>query len=204
MIRVAVVDDHAVVLAGLEFVLSKEEGMEVVATSSTAEDIVGFYERNRPDVLLLDIRMPVVGGLDALKALMQTCPDASVAMLTTSDLEEDIFNALSLGARGYVMKDERPATIAEAVRAIAAGGTFVPEGIRRVFDMRRRTKGLSERERTILQYAAKGLDYSDIAKSLGISINSVKTHVRHIFAKIGADDRTEAVALGIARGIIEP
>ena len=116
MTKVAVVDDHGVVLAGLKFVLSRAEGMEVVATAECAEDILGFYEKAKPDVLLLDIRMPSVSGLDALETLRKSHPDAKVAMLTTSELEEDIFRALKLGANGYIPKDSRPAEIAKAVR----------------------------------------------------------------------------------------
>jgi len=146
MTKVAVVDDHGVVLAGLKFVLSRAEGMEVVATAESAEDILGFYEKAKPDVLLLDIRMPSVSGLDALETLRKSHPDAKVAMLTTSELEEDIFRALKLGANGYIPKDSRPAEIAKAVREIASGGRYIPEDIQRIFDMRQGVKSLSARE----------------------------------------------------------
>ena len=203
MIKVAVIDDHGVVLAGLKFVLSRAEGMQVVATSESAEGIVGFYDANKPDVLLLDIRMPQTNGLDALETLRAAHPSAKVAMLTTSELEEDVFRALKLGAVGYIPKDARPAEIAAAVRQIAAGETYIPDSIRRVFEARKSAKSLSERELVVLQYAAKGLSNKEIGDILGISVNSVKTHVRHILEKIGAEHRTEAVSLAIARGIIE-
>ena len=203
MTKVAVVDDHSVVLAGLKFVLSRAEGMEVVATAESAEDILGFYEKAKPDVLLLDIRMPSVSGLDALETLRKSHPDAKVAMLTTSELEEDIFRALKLGANGYIPKDSRPAEIANAVKAIAAGGTYVPEDIQRIFDMRQGVKSLSARELSIIQLAAKGFSNPEVAEMLGISVNSVKTHFRHIFEKMDVSDRTEAVTLAISRGIIE-
>ena len=189
MTKVAVVDDHGVVLAGLKFVLSRAEGMEVVATAESAEDILGFYEKAKPDVLLLDIRMPSVSGLDALETLRKSHPDAKVAMLTTSELEEDIFRALKLGANGYIPKDSRPAEIAKAVREIASGGQGV--------------KSLSAREISIIQLAAKGFSSPEVAEMLGISVNSVKTHFRHIFEKMDVSDRTEAVTLAISRGIIE-
>ena len=150
MTKVAVVDDHSVVLAGLKFVLSRAEGMEVVATAESAEDILGFYEKAKPDVLLLDIRMPSVSGLDALETLRKSHPDAKVAMLTTSELEEDIFRALKLGANGYIPKDSRPAEIAKAVREIASGGRYIPEDIQRIFDMRQGVKSLSAREISII------------------------------------------------------
>ena len=203
MTKVAVVDDHGVVLAGLKFVLSRAEGMEVVATAESAEDILGFYEKAKPDVLLLDIRMPSVSGLDALETLRKSHPDAKVAMLTTSELEEDIFRALKLGANGYIPKDSRPSEIANAVKAIAAGGTYVPEDIQRIFDMRQGVKSLSAREISIIQLAAKGFSSPEVAEMLGISVNSVKTHFRHIFEKMDVSDRTEAVTLAISRGIIE-
>ena len=124
--------------------------MQVVATAESAEDILGFYEENKPDILLLDIRMPVVSGLDALETIRSAHPDAKVAMLTTSELEEDIFRELS-----------------------------------------------------ILQLAAKGFSNSEVGEMLGISVNSVKTHFRHIFEKMDVSDRMEAVTLAISRGIIE-
>ena len=203
MTKVAVVDDHGVVLAGLKFVLSRAEGMQVVATAESAEDILGFYEEHRPDVLLLDIRMPSVSGLDALETLRKSHPDAKVAMLTTSELEEDIFRALKLGANGYIPKDSRPSEIANAVKAIAAGGTYVPEDIQRIFDMRQGVKSLSARELSIIQLAAKGFSNPEVGEMLGISVNSVKTHFRHIFEKMDVNDRMEAVTLAISRGIIE-
>ena len=203
MTKVAVVDDHGVVLAGLKFVLSRAEGMEVVATAESAEDIIGFYEKAKPDVLLLDIRMPSVSGLDALETLRKSHPDAKVAMLTTSELEEDIFRALKLGANGYIPKDSRPAEIAKAVREIASGGRYIPEDIQRIFDMRQGAKSLSAREISIIQLAAKGFSSPEVAEMLGISVNSVKTHFRHIFEKMDVSDRTEAVTLAISRGIIE-
>ena len=203
MTKVAVVDDHGVVLAGLKFVLSRAEGMEVVATAESAEDILGFYEKAKPDVLLLDIRMPSVSGLDALETLRKSQPDAKVAMLTTSELEEDIFRALKLGANGYIPKDSRPSEIANAVKAIAAGGTYVPEDIQRIFDMRQGVKSLSARELSIIQLAAKGFSNPEVGEMLGISVNSVKTHFRHIFEKMDVNDRMEAVTLAISRGIIE-
>ena len=202
MTKVAVVDDHSVVLAGLKFVLSRAEGMQVVATAESAEDIIGFYEKAKPDVLLLDIRMPSVSGLDALETLRKSHPDAKVAMLTTSELEEDIFRALKLGANGYIPKDSRPAEIAKAVREIASGGRYIPEDIQRIFDMRQGVKSLSARELSIIQLAAKGFSSPEVAEMLGISVNSVKTHFRHIFEKMDVSDRTEAVTLAISRGII--
>ena len=203
MTKVAVVDDHSVVLAGLKFVLSRAEGMEVVATAESAEDILGFYEKAKPDVLLLDIRMPSVSGLDALDTLRKSHPDAKVAMLTTSELEEDIFRALKLGANGYIPKDSRPAEIAKAVREIASGGRYIPEDIQRIFDMRQGVKSLSARELSIIQLAAKGFSNPEVGEMLGISVNSVKTHFRHIFEKMDVNDRMEAVTLAISRGVIE-
>ena len=196
MTKVAVVDDHSVVLAGLKFVLSRAEGMQVVATAESAEDIIGFYEKAKPDVLLLDIRMPSVSGLDALETLRKSHPDAKVA-------EEDIFRALKLGANGYIPKDSRPAEIAKAVREIASGGRYIPEDIQRIFDMRQGVKSLSAREISIIQLAAKGFSSPEVAEMLGISVNSVKTHFRHIFEKMDVSDRTEAVTLAISRGVIE-
>ena len=177
MIRVAVIDDHSVVLAGLKYVLSLHDDMDVIATSETADDICTFYKTQRPDV--------------------------RVAMLTTSDLEEDVYRSFNLGANGYIPKDAHPAEIANAIRTIAAGGNYLPEPIRRIYEARKSAKGLTEREVAILRYIAKGLSYHEIGEQYNISVNTVKIHVRHIFEKLDVSDRTEAVTLAIARGIIE-
>ena len=203
MIRIAVIDDHLVVLAGIKALLTRKYGMEVVATSDNPAEAVEIVRQHRRDVLLLDIRMPGTSGLDALATLRKQHPDVRVAMLTTSDLEEDVYRSFNLGANGYIPKDAHPAEIANAIRTIAAGGNYLPEPIRRIYEARKSAKGLTEREVAILRYIAKGLSYHEIGEQYNISVNTVKIHVRHIFEKLDVSDRTEAVTLAIARGIIE-
>ena len=203
MIRIAVIDDHLVVLAGIKALLTRKYGMEVVATSDNPAETVEIVRQHRPDVLLLDIRMPGTSGLDALATLRKQHPDVRVAMLTTSDLEEDVYRSFNLGANGYIPKDAHPAEIANAIRTIAAGGNYLPEPIRRIYEARKSAKGLTEREVAILRYIAKGLSYHEIGEQYNISVNTVKIHVRHIFETLDVSDRTEAVTLAIARGIIE-
>ena len=203
MIRIAVIDDHLVVLAGIKALLTRKYGMEVVATSDNPAEAVEIVRQHRPDVLLLDIRMPGISGLEVLDTVLAAEPDTQVAMLTTSELEEDVYRAMTHGARGFIRKDARGAELINGVRTVAAGEKYLPEPIRRIYEARKSAKGLTEREVAILRYIAKGLSYHEIGEQYNISVNTVKIHVRHIFEKLDVSDRTEAVTLAIARGIIE-
>ena len=203
MIRIAVIDDHLVVLAGIKALLTRKYGMEVVATSDNPAEAVEIVRQHRPDVLLLDIRMPGISGLEVLDTVLAAEPDTQVAMLTTSELEEDVYRAMTHGARGFIRKDARGAELINGVRTVAAGEKYLPESLKAVFEMRAEQKDLSPRELEVLRLASKGYRNNEIAQLAGISVNTLKYHLKNAFDKLGATSRTEAVTLAIARGIIE-
>lgn len=202
MIRVAIVDDHVVVRAGLKYVLESDPEMEFVGELGGGVGVVEFVDRVKPDVILMDVRMPDKNGIEALRDVLTANPKARVVMLTTSDVEEDVYRAIELGALGYVMKESLIDTILSAIRSAMAGDVFMSDDVRRVYETRKGAKGLSPREAEVLGEVAKGLSNREIGASLGISENSVKMHLKRVNFKLGASDRTEAVQLALQRGFI--
>ena len=202
MIRVAIIDDHAVVRTGLKYMIGSEADFAFAGEFAGGIGAAEFVERERPDVTLLDVRMPDLGGVEALKEIRDRWPYAKVVMLTTSDAGEDVFRAIEEGALGYVMKESPIETIAAAIRSAAAGEVFMTEEVRRIYETRKAVKGLSPREAEVLSAAAQGLANREIGERLGISENSVKMHLRRSFFKLGANDRTEAVTLARRQGIL--
>ena len=201
-IRVLLVDDHQIVRMGLRVVLECEPDMVVVAEAGDLEAAVAAYGRHRPDVTLLDLRMPG-GGLAALRRIRACCPEARVLVLTTSEQEEDVHGCLEAGACGYALKAMDPVGLAGAVRAVHGGGRWLPPEVERIRAARRSTPALSQREREVLELMAKGLTNQEIGAVLSISLSTTKVHVAHILGKLGAADRTEAAAEAYRRGLLE-
>lgn len=202
--RVAVIDDHAVVRMGLKYALSVFKDLEFAGEFPDGEGARAFVESVRPDVLLLDIRMPGKGGVEALREILAAFPDERVVMLTTAGTEEDVYQAISAGARGYVMKDSAPGDIVEAIRAVAAGQTYVPREIRDLYDARVSAPALTPRELDALTCLSRGLSNREIAAHMGISEDGAKVHLKHVNEKLGAKDRVDAVAIGIRKGLVRP
>lgn len=202
MIRIAVIDDHDVVRLGIQYMLKFDPGIECVGELADGAGAGEFAQRCSPDVTLLDLKMPGVDGIAALRDILAAVPTAKVLVLTTSDAEEDVFAAIESGACGYVMKDSPPKEILAAIHAVAEGGSYFPDEVRAKYAQRSESRGLSRRETEILLYVAKGLRNREIGELLGVSENSIKMHLKHIFAKLDVADRTEAVSVGISRGII--
>ena len=192
-IKVCIIDDHSVVRMGLKYMLSYIDDVECVGEASGAFGA---------DITLLDVRMPGVDGIGALDEILADNPDAKVIMLSTSDAEEDIYRAVTMGAKGYLLKESDPNRLLEAIRTVAAGGTCLPGELKRVYDARAAERGLTSRESEILRYIAKGYSNEEIADMVHLSLNTVKTHVKSILANLNVSDRAEAVAEGIHRGII--
>ena len=203
-IRVAVIDDHSVVRLGLKFAVRMFKDMEFAGEHPRGEGAAEFVAKAKPDVTLLDIRMPGKDGVGALRDILAADPEAKVVMLTTSGTEEDIYRSLELGAKGYVMKDGDTGEIMEAIRTVAAGGRFVPEPIRVVYERRSAAPEMTERELETLRLAAEGRTNREIAEALGLSEVTVKVRLTGIFAKLGARDRVDAVNRAVARGLIPP
>lgn len=203
-IRVAVIDDHAVVRMGLKFAVRLYKDLEFAGEHSSGEGAAEFVARTRPDVTLLDIRMPGVDGVCALADILRAVPDAKVVMLTTSGTDEDVYRSLELGARGYLLKTEDSDDIIAAIRTVAAGGRCVPEPVRVVYERRARSAALTPAETDTLRLVAEGRTNREIAAALFVAEITVKVRLSNIFAKLDARDRVEAVNRAVAAGILPP
>ncbi len=202
MTTVAIVDDHSVVRIGMKYVIMTDREFKFVGEADDGADAVSLVERVRPDILLLDVRMPGTDGIAALKAVLAKFPDQRVVMLTMSDAEEDVYQAISLGARGYVIKDNSPVNIIGALKKVMAGELAVSDAVRSAYEARKSERGLTGREKEILVLVSKGCSNTEIGDILHLSPNTVKNHLKNLFEALGAADRAEAVAIGIRRGLI--
>ena len=202
MIRVAIIDDHVVVRAGLRYILDADPDLEFVGEFGGGLGAADFVMLTEPDVVLLDVRMPDRGGIDALKDILRANAQAKVVMLTTSDAEEDVFRAIEEGALGYVMKESELEVISAAIKSAMAGEVYMSDEVRRIYETRKGSKGLSTREAQVLKAAATGANNKEIAGALCLSENSVKMFMKRAFFKLGAANRAEAVQLAVKRGLI--
>ena len=203
MIRVAIIDDHAIVRMGLKYSLSLEPDFEFAGEHSGGEGAGEFVARVRPDVVWLDVRMPVVNGIEALEDIRRKAPDAKVLMLTTSDGDEDVFRSMNKGARGYMVKDESGEDLHVAIRTVASGEVFLPKRIRAIYDDRKKRPSLSEREIEIIRLVAKGFSNDELAERLHLSPDTIKVHLRHVYEKLGVESRVEAVTEAMRTGLVE-
>ena len=201
-IRILLVDDHSVVRMGLAAVLSLEEDFVIVAEAEDGAQALEKYRAEQPDIVLMDVRMPGMGGLDALRALRAMWPAARVLMLTTSELDEDIQRAIEAGACGYLQKSVTRDELARAIRNVRAGGRYMPEATERRLSQISKRKHLSNREIEVLDGVRRGLSNRDIGMALSISEHTVKAHVKAILQKLESADRAEAVARGFEQGLL--
>ena len=201
-ISVLMADDHPVVREGMRAMIAKEPDMALVAEANDGAQAISLYEEYQPDVVLMDLRMPGVDGIAAIRGILAEHPEARVLALTSYEGDADIFRALEAGARGYLIKDMLGAELIKAIRTTAAGERVIPgEVAGRLAEFTPRVD-LSEREIEVLRLTAKGLRNRDIARVIGRTEETVKAHLKNIMAKLGAADRTEAVMIGLRRGII--
>lgn len=203
MTNLAIVDDHAIFRMGLKYALTLAKDIKLVAEGESADDAVRIAREVRPDVMLLDVRMPEENGVAALRRVMEAEGAQRVIMLTTSDAEEDIFQSVKAGAMGYIMKGAKPEALIDAIRKVAADEMAFPDDVWSVYMMRSEMRGVSPREKEVLELIAKGCSNQEMATILGISPNSIKIHLKHIFEKLDVADRAEAVATAMRRGVIE-
>ena len=202
MTTVAIVDDHSVVRMGMKYVLMTDKEFKFVGEADDGAEAVSLVEKFSPDILLLDVRMPGTDGIAALRLVREKFPDQRVVMLTMSDAEEDVYQALTLGARGYVIKDNSPGNIIGALRKVMSGELAVSDAVRSAYEARKAERGLTGREKEILVLVSKGCSNAEIGDILHLSPNTVKNHLKNLFEALGAADRAEAVAIGIRRGLI--
>jgi two-component system NarL family response regulator len=201
-IRILVVDDHHVVRSGLVASLGLEDDLSVVAEAGNAAEAVAQFRKHRPDVVLMDLRLPGTNGIAAIGDLRRDWPDARVLMFTTFDGEEDIYRAMQAGARGYLLKSAPREELLSAIRAVAAGERHLPPALAQRLAGRVSAPDVTEREREVLQLIARGKANKEIAAALGISEETVKRHASNLFVKMGVADRAQATSEGIRRGII--
>ncbi len=200
--RVLVVDDHVLVRTGVANIINHEPDLHVVAEAANGAEAVAAFERHRPDVTLLDLRMPVMDGVEAVRQIRLRDPQAKVIVLTTYDTDEDITRALKAGAKAYVLKDISASALVDCIHDVLAGKTYLAptaaaklaEGVARV--------QLTPRELATLRLMADGRSNKEIAGTLGISDRTVKTHLGHLFEKLGVTSRTEAAKVAARRGLV--
>jgi DNA-binding NarL/FixJ family response regulator len=201
-IRVLAVDDHPMYRAGLTAVLSLHADLEVVAEAGDGARAVELFRTHRPDVTLMDLRMPVMGGADAIETITVEFPDAKIIALTTYQGDTDIHRALEAGARGYLLKDVLRNEVADAIRTVYRDGWVLPSAVaQRLAKFTPRIE-LTDRELEVLRLVAKGLRNKNIADAIGRTEGTVKVHVQHVLQKLDVNDRTEAVVVALQRGII--
>ena len=201
-IRVLVADDHPVVRTGLAAVLVQQADLDLVAEAENGERAVALYREHRPDVCLMDLRMPVMDGVEAIRTIVTEFPAARILALTTYEGDADIRRALEAGARGYLLKDMLLTDVIRAVRAVHGGERVIPNAVAaRLAEFPERSD-LTERELEVLQLVARGLSNKDVARVIGRTDETVKIHLKNVFAKLDVADRTEAVTVALTRGLI--
>ena len=201
-IRVLTVDDHPLLREGIAAIINGEVDMTLVSRAATGADGVRMHREHRPDVTLMDLRLPDLSGIDAMLAIRAESPDARVIILTTFEGDVEIQRALQAGARGYLLKSTPPKELAQAIRDVHAGKKRVPADVAAQLAEHMGSERLSNREIEVLKHVAEGNRNRDIAEKLFISEETVKVHIKHIMDKLGANDRTQAIAIAVRRGII--
>jgi len=201
-IRIIVVDDQSVVRQGFVALINTVADMEVVAEGINGEQAIELYRQHKPDVMLIDLRMPVIGGVEAITKIRQEFPEARLIVLTTYDGDEDIYRSLQAGAKGYLLKDMFFEELETAIRSVHAGSRRIPAVIAERLAERMSGSALTDRELEVLELIVKGQSNKEIAKSLTISEATVKSHINSLLSKLGVTDRTQAATTALQRGLV--
>jgi len=202
IIRILIVDDHPVVCSGLTSMLSAQIGIEVVGSVASGEEALAIVQRDRPDIMLLDLRMPGMDGIGVLNALGRMGHATRVVVLTSFEKEEDIYRAIRAGAQGYLLKDTTESEMVAAISVVNSGKRYIPRHIAARLADRFMRSDLTARELQTLELLAQGSTNKQIAGVLGISDNTVRHHVNNIMEKLQVTDRTEAVATALRNGVL--
>ncbi len=202
-IRVFSVDDHPLLREGIATLVNNQPDMVLVGEASTGAEAIQQFKQHMPDVTLLDLRLPDMSGIDVLIAIRSEFPEARIVMLTTFEGDVEVQRALRAGARGYLLKNMPPSELLDVIRQVHEGKKRIPPEIASQLLEHMSDEGLTEREAEVLREVADGNRNREIAERLFISEETVKVHIKHIMEKLGANDRTQAVAIGVRRGIIQ-
>jgi len=202
-IRVLSVDDHPLLRQGIAAIIESQPDMLLVSQAATGSEAVQKYREFKPDITLMDLRLPDISGIDAMIAIRTEFPDARIVMLTTFEGDVEIQRALQAGARGYLLKSTPPDELMQAIRQVHAGKKRVPAEVAAQLAEHMSYESLTPREVEVLREVAEGNRNKDIAHRLFISEETVKVHIKHIMDKLGANDRTQAISIAVRRGIIQ-
>ena len=200
-IRVLVVDDHPVVRQGLVAMLEEAPDIFVVEQAENGREALAVFRQQQPDVTLMDLRMPQMGGVEAITAICAEFNTARIIVLTTYDGDEDIYRGLRAGAKGYLLKDCKPNDLRTAIRTVHEGRQYIPPHVGAKLAQRMNNPELSDRELEVLQLVAQGMSNLQISAALSIAESTVKSNINHILSKLGAKDRTQATIIALKRGI---
>lgn len=201
-IRVLIVDDHPIVLMGISGIVNSQSDMFVAGQAASGQETIRLFEQLRPDVTLLDLRLPDIGGVQVIRTIRLYYPGAKFLVLTTYDGDEDIFQALQAGAVGYLVKGMSHEVLLNGLRQVHEGGQYVPSEITQRLNQRNPQSELSGREHQVLALMAQGNSNKAIAHALGIKEATVKQHVGVILARLNVEDRTQAVLMALRRGLV--
>ncbi len=202
-IRVLCVDDHPLLREGIAAIINSQPDMVLIAEASNGTEAIQKFKEHRPDVTLMDLRLPDISGVDSLMAIRADAPDARIIMLSTFEGDVEIQRALQAGARAYLLKNMPPKELVEVIRQVHAGKKRIPTEIAAHLAEHLSDEALTDREIDVLKHVGGGNRNRDIAERLFISEETVKVHIKHIMEKLGASDRTQAVAIAVRRGIIQ-
>jgi DNA-binding NarL/FixJ family response regulator len=201
-IRVMLVDDHPAFRKGMATLIESEPDLRVVAETGDGSKALEIYRQKRPDVVLMDLRLPGMGGVEAIIAIRKEFPDAQVIVLTTFDMDEDIFRAIQSGAKSYLLKDTPEDELARTIRAVHVGKQTLPGKVAERFAARQQRADLSQRETEVLSLLTKGRSNKEISSKLFITEDTVKAHLKTLFSKLNVKDRTEAAINAVRQGIV--
>ncbi len=201
-IRILIAEDHQVVRQGFVALLNMVDGMSIVAEASNGQQALELFRQHKPDVTLMDLRMPVLGGVETITAIRRDSPEARIIVLTTFDGDEDIFRAIQAGARGYLLKGMSVDELIDAIQTVHHGRSKIPAAVAERLAERLSGNALTERETEVLKNIVGGKSNKEIASALFISEATVKTHINNLLSKLGATDRTQAARIALQRGIV--
>ncbi|MGA2549566.1 MAG: response regulator transcription factor [Burkholderiaceae bacterium] len=202
-IRLLIADDHPMIRSGLAALVARESNFDLVGEAVTGAEAVAKVQELEPDVILMDLKMPEMGGLEAIRVVRSLCPSVNIVIFTTFEGEEDIYRGLQAGAKAYLLKDSPCQEVVRCINVVASGRKFVPGDVAAKLAERMEFNELSARELEVLQYLTSGKSNKAIARMAGIGEGTVKFHVNNILSKLGVSSRTEAVTLGAKRGLID-